>query len=80
MRVTTGLSQIASNEQADAVGSVIRFVIEETDGQTTLCSMWLAESAQRLSFANDARFMKPYMRAVEDELRLIDPSVALLKE
>jgi hypothetical protein len=42
MRVATGLSQMSSAEQEGAVGSEVRFVIDESDDQHTICSMWLA--------------------------------------
>jgi hypothetical protein len=80
MRAVTGLSKIATAEQDGAVGSEVKFVVDGTDDGHTVCSMWLAEYASRIGFTNDARFIRPYLRAVENELRAIDPVVGVLKE
>jgi hypothetical protein len=42
--------------------------------------MWLATRTTRLGFTSDARFFKPYMRAVEAQLRLVDPTLMVVKE
>jgi hypothetical protein len=46
----------------------------------TICAMWLASSATGRGFTNDARFFKPCMRAVEAQLRLVDPAPMVVKE
>lgn len=76
--VATAFSQTAQAEEAGAVGSEVRFEVEQR-GERTICSMWLASHASRLGFTNDARFFRPYMRAVEDRLRRIDPALQLKK-
>jgi hypothetical protein len=71
----SALSEMARSEEAGAAGSEVRFEIEQQSAGQTVCAMWLASSSTRLGFTNDARFFKPYMRAVEDQLRLIDPKL-----
>lgn len=80
MRVVTGMSKVATAEQSGAQGSEVKFVVDGTDDGHTVCSMWLAEWASRIGFTNDARFIRPYLRAVETELRTIDTTVGVLKE
>lgn len=80
MGVATALSETASAEQQGADGSQVKFEIVGPDGNHTICAMWLASFGTRLGFTNDARFFRPYMRAVEDQLRRLDPSVQVLKE
>ncbi len=74
------MSRMAREEEAGAIGSEVRFRIEEAGDGLTICTMWLANRTTRLGFTNDARFFKPYMRAVETRLRMIDPSVKVVKE
>jgi hypothetical protein len=69
------LSELARSEEAGAVGSEVRFEIEQQSSGQTVRAMWLASGSTRLGFTNNARFFKPYMRAVEDQLRLIDPTL-----
>ena len=80
IKAATAMSEIASTEQQGADGSEVKFEIVGPDGNHTICAMWLASYATRLGFTNDARFFRPYMRAVEDQLRRLDPSVQVLKE
>jgi hypothetical protein len=80
MRVVTGMSTTASSEQEGAVGSEVRFTIESAADGQTVCAMWLASRGSTLGLTHDARFIKPYMRAVEAELRLVDPGVAVAKD
>ena len=78
--MATAMSQTATAEQDGAIGSEVKFEILGRDGDHTLCVMWLASNATRLGFVNDGRFFRPYMRAVEDQLRQIDPSVQVIKD
>jgi hypothetical protein len=81
----TGLfSRTSALEQDSAVGSTVTFKIEETRAGQTVCVMWLSYSGRAgvaglLGFTSDARFMRPYMRAVADRLREIDPEVKVGK-
>lgn len=76
----TALSETASAEQEGAIGSEVKFEIVARDGDHVICAMWLASHGSRLGFTNDARFFRPYMRAVEDELRRLDPQTQVIKE
>lgn len=76
----TALSETASAEQEGAVGSEVKFEVVARDGDHVICAMWLASYGSRLGFTNDARFFRPYMRAVEDELRRLDPATQVVKE
>jgi len=78
--VTTALSQTAQAEERGAVGSEVRFEIEEEGDGFTICAMWLASGATRMGFTNDARFFRPYMRAVEAQLRQVDPGLQVVKD
>jgi hypothetical protein len=76
----TAFSETAQSEEQSAVGSEVRFEIEGTDNGRTICAMWLASRASRIGFTMDGRFFRPYMRAVEDELRRVDPSLQVMKD
>jgi hypothetical protein len=76
----TMLSARASAEQDGALGSKVQFAIESTEQHLTFCAMWLAAHGSRVGFTNDGRFFRPYMRSVEDHLRMVDPGLLLIKE
>jgi hypothetical protein len=78
--VATMLSSTASAEQESAIGSEVAFEIEgiTADGNVT-CAMWLSSGSTTIGFTSDGRFFRPYMRAVEDQLRRIDPAVQVAK-
>jgi hypothetical protein len=78
--VPTVLSQTASAEQEGAIGSEVKFEITGEEDGHSICAMWLALRSTRIGFTNDGRFFRPYMRAVETELRRIDPSIEVIKE
>jgi hypothetical protein len=78
--VGTAFSGTAQSEEQSAVGSEVRFEIEGDDNGHTICAMWLASRASRIGFTMDGRFFRPYMRAVEDQLRRVDPSLQLVKD
>jgi hypothetical protein len=80
LAATTLLSETATAEQGGALGSEVKFEVLGRDGEHTICEMWLASRASRVGFTNDARFFRPYMRAVEVELRRLDPSTQVAKE
>jgi hypothetical protein len=73
-------SETMQAEQEGAIGSEVRFAIEEHGDGFTICALWLASRTTRLGFTSDARFFKPYMRTVEARLRLVDPSLMVVKE
>jgi hypothetical protein len=78
------LSKTSSFEQDSAVGSTVTFEIDETIGDQTVCAMWLSYSGRAgvaglLGVTSDARFIRPYMRAVSNHLRQIDPQVRVGK-
>jgi hypothetical protein len=75
----TILSSMATAEEEGAIGSQVTFEIEGVaDGQVK-CAMWLSHVATRLGFTNDGRFFRPYMRAVEGQLRRVDPALRVGK-
>jgi hypothetical protein len=76
----THISNASVNEEAGAVGSQVEFRIEAEDGGRTICAMWLATKATTFALTNDARFFRPYMRAVEAKLRQLDPSTQVVKD
>lgn len=78
--VGTVFSETAQSEEQSAVGSEVRFEIEGNDDGHTICAMWLASRASRIGFTMDGRFFRPYMRAVEDHLRRVDPSLQVVKD
>jgi hypothetical protein len=78
------LSRTQALEQDSAVGSEVTFEVEESRGGHVVCSMWLSSSGRAgigglLGVTSDARFIRPYMRAVVDQLRRIDPNVKVAK-
>lgn len=78
------LSRTSAHEQDTAVGSTVTFEIEESRAGQTVCAMWLSYSGRAgvaglLGVTSDARFMRPYMRAVEGHLRQLDPNVKVGK-
>lgn len=78
--VATMLSSTASAEQENAIGSEVTFEVEEiTADGTATCAMWLSSGSSTMGFTSDGRFFRPYMRAVEDQLRRIDPAVQVAK-
>jgi hypothetical protein len=79
MKGLTLLSSRASDEEQGAIGSEVTFEVEDsTDGVST-CAMWLSSRTSTVGFTADGRFFRPYMRAVEDHLRQIDPSLQVQK-
>jgi hypothetical protein len=79
MKGLTLLSSRASDEEAGAIGSEVTFEVEDsTDGVST-CAMWLSSRSSTVGFTADGHFFRPYMRAVEDHLRQIDPSLQVQK-
>ncbi|HEX7245802.1 MAG TPA: hypothetical protein VF245_09580 [Solirubrobacterales bacterium] len=78
------LSKTSALEQSSAVGSTVNFEIEESKGEHVVCAMWLGSSGRAgvaglLGVTSDARFIRPYMRAVEDRLRSVDPHLRVGK-
>jgi hypothetical protein len=71
------LSQTAAQEGDTAIGSEVSFNINKSDGTRTLASMFLASSGRSgvaglLGATSDARFIRPYMQAVADEMLKLD--------
>jgi hypothetical protein len=79
MKGFTMLSKTASSEQDAAIGSEVSFEVEESNAEGSKCAMWLSSSGSKMGLTTDARFMKPYMRAVEEKLRALDPAVSVSK-
>ncbi|TFV91144.1 hypothetical protein [Blastococcus sp. CT_GayMR16] len=76
------LSQTAAQEAETAIGSEVTFSIEGTNGGKTRCSMALVSSGRsgiggRLGATSDARFIRPYMQAVSEEMRRLDPNARI---
>ncbi len=78
-----GIMSATSSQEADtAVGSEVSFEVTGSSGTRTQCSMALTTSGRSgiaglLGSTSDARFIKPYMQAVADEMRKIDPAVRI---
>jgi len=71
----THLSAMGTDEQAGAEDSEVHFEIEEAGGKSH-CTMWLGVYGSRMGLTADARFIRPYMQRVEEELRRVDRHVA----
>lgn len=73
------LSRTSAQEADTAVGSQVAFTVQGSNGGKTRCSMSLASSGRSgvaglLGATSDARFIRPYMQAVGDELLKLDPN------
>lgn len=73
------LSKTSAQEADTAIGSQVSFKIDGSDRGKTRCSMLLTSSGRSgiaglLGATSDARFIRPYMQAVADELLKIDPN------
>jgi hypothetical protein len=73
------LSSRAESEEESAVGSQVSFEAKQEPGGTTTCTLWLSSASKRIGFTSDARFFRPYMRAVERHLRALDPTLTVAK-
>lgn len=76
------LSKTAAQEGDTAIGSQVSFNVRDSDGDKTRCSMSLASSGRSgvaglLGATSDARFIRPYMQAVGDEMLKLDPSARI---
>lgn len=65
----TMLSSTATSEEQAAIGSEVTFEVERAADGAATCAMWLSSGSSTLGFTNDGRFFRPYMRAVEGQLR-----------
>ncbi|MEX2554606.1 MAG: hypothetical protein WEB06_03120 [Actinomycetota bacterium] len=79
-KLASSLSSRAASEEEGAIGSGVSFTVEEDENERKTCAMWLSTSSKRLGFTSDARFFRPYMRAVERNLRNLDPTLSLAKD
>jgi hypothetical protein len=75
----SGLSAMATSEQQGAEDSSVSFAVESNEGGKSTCSMWLGEYGSRMGLTADARFIRPYMQAVETSLRKVDPRLTAQK-
>jgi hypothetical protein len=75
----TIMSSTATAEEQAAMDSEVTFKVEEVTDGTATCAMWLSSKSTSLGFTSDGRFFRPYMRSVEDQLRQIDPRIAVSK-
>lgn len=76
------LSKTSAQEADTAIGSQVSFNIDGSDGGKTHCSMLLTSSGRSgvaglLGATSDARFIRPYMQAVADELLTLDPNARI---
>lgn len=74
------MSRTSAHEQDTAVGSKVTFEAAPSPSGGAHCSMWLSFSGRAgvagiLGATADGRFIRPYMQAVADELRTIDPTL-----
>jgi hypothetical protein len=75
----TILSSTATSEEQNAIGSQVSFEVERAADGVSTCAMWLSSGSSTFGFTNDGRFFRPYMRAVEGQLRHVDPSLSVSK-
>lgn len=80
--IVGGLSGTSAQEADTAVGSEVTFQAARAAGEKSQCSMALTSSGRSgigglLGSTSDARFIKPYMQAVANEMRKIDPFVRI---
>jgi hypothetical protein len=74
-----GILSATSNQEADtAIGSTVEFATKTVGGGRTECSMALTSSGRSgiagiLGATSDGRFIRPYMQAVAEEIRRLDP-------
>jgi hypothetical protein len=78
-KFATAMSARGTNEEEGAVGSQVTFRVEQDAGTRTQCTMWLSSSGKQLGFTADARFIRPYMRAVETTLGALDGEMVVEK-
>jgi hypothetical protein len=71
------LNSRSAAEGDSALGSEVHFEIERAEGGRTSCVMRVGSRGSMMGFTADARFFRPYLRAVEDELCRLDPSVEM---
>jgi hypothetical protein len=64
-------------EGDSAVGSEVHFEIEGAEEGRTSCVMRVGSRGSVMGFTADARFFRPYLRAVEVELTRLDPSIEM---
>jgi hypothetical protein len=77
----SALSERAMAEREGALGSEVSFEIEERGENGTVCAMWLRQHGTILgAFTNDARFIRPHMRAVGKRLRELDPGLEIASD
>jgi hypothetical protein len=73
------ISKTAARETDTAIGSEVSFNIHSSDGNRTQCSMSLRSSGRSgiaglFGATSDARFIRPYMQAVADQMLKLDPN------
>jgi hypothetical protein len=62
-------------EMESAIGSVVKFEVKVAAEHRASCTMRIEARGSTMGFTSDARFIRPYLRAVEKNLRRIDPSL-----
>jgi hypothetical protein len=72
-------SRAQAAEAESALGSEVTFEVEESSGDSTVCAMWLSSNGTMLGTTADARFIRPYLPAVEARLRELDPALEVAK-
>ncbi|MBV9450185.1 MAG: hypothetical protein JO345_30280 [Streptosporangiaceae bacterium] len=74
------MSKRSGSEEDAAINSKVSFKIERVADGVVTCAMWLSAAGNLLGvFTADARFFRPYMAAVERQLRQIDPQLSVTK-
>jgi hypothetical protein len=76
------MSKTAALEQDTALGSEVQFEVDENHDGRTVCTMWLGSSGRAgiagiVGVTSDARFIRPYMQAVQKEMLALDPSAQI---
>jgi len=76
------LSKTVTQETDTAIGSQVTFRINEVNGSRTRCSMALTAEGRSgiaglLGHTSDAGVIRPYMQAVANEIRKLDPAAQI---
>lgn len=64
-----------AGEMESAIGTKVKFEVEGSTPGRTMCAMRIEARGSTMGFTSDARFFRPYLRAVEKNLRHLDPSL-----
>ena len=73
--ITGGGTGRQAAEMESAIGTKVKFEVEGSTKGRVACAMRVEARGSTMGFTSDARFFRPYLRAVEKNLRCLDPSL-----